>query len=641
MDADINENSAFALAALRLFPLSIRNSLLLDRDFRNSHGIKRDVQITFHNGGVSFRRSDLFRSIRAAFAPSGTKQIIKDMNGKEWQMTIVKTDNMLDFNLTDGKRKINLPDFSALSPALSERLAGLERTSDRVNLPKIAVDRWKEILSLRVLDDDELDEFQADLKETPELVAAVAGIELGRGTSQLSSLVPRSAQYYVRLAGDCEGSSNITDYASLNATAHINGLMSRRPYDGFLFALLLSSHSLISPVIKTEVLKEEDLVRAYTWLQESGDRISQIGAIEIGLSILDKQPKIEPFIKNIIEQIRDDNVDDADGRLKLASSLIVLVDGELSRTKILGGKPPFWRRLASIAQASLLERVVVSSQVDNSAFAEWAFNSRLQQFYLQTMSDLRREPRWYPDYIFPHQLKAEFIGRIINAAQLHDSKIQSSVLRDLLLGEGPESLRSLIKFPLAYLPGPLEGGIESQIVPPADLVKEIEMRLSSDIIEPKSFAALVNPALIFRLDSYHAQLAAKALRSVKHQLKKADDKEELFSVLRGLATVAAVTRSSELADEIRILIRRCRYELGHLLSAEDAMWIVLVAAASHADLMKWCEFVGQCLLEIAFQSIKHDEAERLHSHIEQLCHIEPQLWCTCGRAEAALNSLIN
>jgi hypothetical protein len=99
---------------------------------------------------VSFRRSDLFRIIRAAFTPSGTKQIVKGIDGGEWQVEIVKTGNMLDFSLTDGKRQINLPDFSALSPDLAERLGGLERTADRVNLPKIDVERWREILSLRL-----------------------------------------------------------------------------------------------------------------------------------------------------------------------------------------------------------------------------------------------------------------------------------------------------------------------------------------------------------------------------------------------------------------------------------------------------------------------------------------------------------
>lgn len=638
MSTNVEERTAFSMFAIRLFPSSIRNSLLLDREFRNGYGIKREVQITFHDGGVSFRRSDLYGCIRAAFIPSGTKSILKALHGEEWQLEIVKTGSMQDFTLSSGKHKISLPDFSTLSPNQAERLASLDRAAERVNLPGIDIARWREILSLRALDDDELDELQADLKETPELVTAAVGIELERGTSRLSSLAPRSERYYARLAGDCEGSSNIAEYVNMNATQHINGLMSWRPYDGFLYALLLSSHSLISRSIKTESLKEEELIRVYEWLQENGDRISQVGAIEIGLSILDKQPKIEPYIKNIIEKIRDDNPDDVGGRLKLTSSLIVLVEGELSRTKILSGKPPYWRRLASIAQASLLERVVISAQVDSSAFAEWAFNNRLHQFYLQTMSDLRREPRWYPDYVYSHQLKAEFIGRIVSAAQVHDTKIQTPALRDLLLGEGPESLQSLVKFPLAYLPGPLEGGIESQIMPPADLVKEIEERLSSDVLEPKSFAALVNPALIFRLDSYHAQLAAKALRSVKHQLKKADNKEELYSVLRGLATVAAVTRSSELADEIRILIRRCRFELGHLLSAEDAMWIALVAAASHLDLTKWCDFVGLCITDIAFQSFKNGEAERLHLHVAQLCHIVPELWCTCGRAEAALKA---
>ena len=116
MDTDTKEHSALALAVLRLFPISIRNSLLLERDFRNSHGIKRDVQITFHNGGVSFRRSDLFRSIRAAFTPSETKHIVKDIAGGEWQVEIVKTVNMRDFSLTDGQRQINLRIFRHYLP---------------------------------------------------------------------------------------------------------------------------------------------------------------------------------------------------------------------------------------------------------------------------------------------------------------------------------------------------------------------------------------------------------------------------------------------------------------------------------------------------------------------------------------------
>ncbi len=71
------------------------------------------------------------------------------------------------------------------------------------------------------------------------------------------------------------------------------------------------------------------------------------------------------------------------------------------------------------------------------------------------------------------------------------------------------------------------------------------------------------------------------------------------------------------------------------------MWIGLTAAAAHLDLAGWCKFVGEWVTELAFQPLGCDEMDRLHSHVEQLCHIVPELWHTCGRAEAALLCIKN
>jgi len=149
----------------------------------------------------------------------------------------------------------------------------------------------------------------------------------------------------------------------------------------------------------------------------------------------------------------------------------------------------------------------------------------------------------------------------------------------------------------------------------------------------------VNSALIFRIGTDQALLAAKALRSVKHHLRKSENNVAIFPVLNGLAMVAAVTRSSELAEELRILTRRCRYEPGQNLSVENAMWIGLIAAAAHVEISDWCNFAGEWITELAFQSMDPAEIEQLHSHVEKLCHIEPDLWAHCGRANAALKSL--
>lgn len=636
MTTRLDERAASALAALKLFPPSIRQSLILDADFRNIYGFTADAQISFQDSGVSVQRSKLFNSIREALADISVRPTLKDSAGQEWRLEIIKTNNERWVALANAKRRLLLSDFSGLSPDQAERMNGLNHVADNVNLTTQATSKWREILASRALTDDEMVALHEDIEETPIRKATMVGLEIGKGEVSFSTLIPRSEEYFERLVGKCDASQNIAEYTHAIAEQHVRQLMAWRNYEGFLLSLLLSSHSSISSVINADQIEESKLIQAYEWLQKDGDRISQVGAIEVGLSILDKQQKIEPYIQSMIEQIRDENADDDRSRFHLLSTLIVLTEGELARTKILKGKAPFWRRLASIAQASLLERRIIKSQLDIAEFSKWTLQNRGHVFYLQTMADLRCEPRWYPDYVSSHQLKAEFIGRILNAAHRNAAKIQNKTIQELLIGDGPESLKRSVVFPLTFLPGPLEGSLISQPEPPADILTEIEKQLSQDVLEPQSFRALVNSALVFRLDLHQAQLAAKALRSAKYHLRQTDNKDNLISILRGLATVAAVTRSDELAKELRILTRRCRQDTGNSLSAEDALWIGLIAAASHSGLTDWCEFVGDWITELAFQSLS-DETKRLHYHIKTLCLIVPELWRTCGRAEAALS----
>lgn len=635
----VHYEDSLVLTALKFFPVSIRESLISDSSFRNQYGLSSDGLITFGGNEASFQISGFYNSIREIFEKRNVQLVLMDTLEREWLLEIVPVNNECRISLSHGESKFFLPDLSAFSPDRTERLNAFERIAEEVNLSEKAVNKWRKILSSEALQDDEFGKLHNEIKETPIRVATLVRSEITRGESSFSTLVPRSSLYFNSLVGEYQQSLNIIEYANSVAKKHISQLMSWRAYDGFLLALLLSSHSSLSSTIDIDQLSEDDLVQAYEWLHVKGDRVSQLGAIEIGLSILDKYPKIEPYIANLIQQIRDDNADDEHSRFMLLSALIVLVDGEFARTRIFTEKPAFWRRLSSFAQASLIEREIISLLVDVTNFSKWALQARAQLYYLQGMSDLRQEPRWQPDSVSPIQLKAEFIGRIINVANQNVSKIEASTLCDLLFGESPESLQSLIEWPLPFLPGPLEGGLESQNAPSEEFLKIIEKQLGDDMLQPNSFTGLVNSALLFRLDSHQAELAAKALRTAKHQLKKVSNKEVLLSVLRGLATVASVTRSVELAEELRILVRRYRHEPVHKLSTEDTMLVGLIAAAAHSDLTDWCHFVGEWITELAFQALQHDEIERLYSNIQQLCHIVPELWVTCGRADAALNSV--
>ncbi|UPT96388.1 hypothetical protein J4G48_0046530 [Bradyrhizobium barranii subsp. apii] len=306
---------------------------------------------------------------------------------------------------------------------------------------------------------------------------------------------------------------------------------------------------------------------------------------------------------------------------------------------ILRAHPPYWRRLAAVAHASLLERELLRRGADISDFSSWAYPNRNQHCVLQNSVDLRREPRWLPEFLAPDQLKAEFVGRISAAMIVNKSKIRSPELRSLALDEsGP--LQSLIVFPAPYLPGPLEGGVEAVQPMPPDIERQVYADLKSDVVTPQSFIGLVNTALIFKLGPQMADLAAEALRRAKYQLRDVGADVPALSLLYGLAIVAAVTRSGGLAAEVRVLVRVARRRPGVVMDLSGTLRVVMMAAAAHADIDEWCTFVGDWLTELAYEDMTRPDARALSSRIRALCQIERRLWGTCARADAACASLL-
>jgi hypothetical protein len=67
---------------------------------------------------------------------------------------------------------------------------------------------------------------------------------------------------------------------------------------------------------------------------------------------------------------------------ELLSSLITPTYGEIAHTRVLAAKPPYWRRLATIAQAAMIARSVATTGDDATEFIKWASTVRSQLFLL-------------------------------------------------------------------------------------------------------------------------------------------------------------------------------------------------------------------------------------------------------------------
>jgi len=148
----------------------------------------------------------------------------------------------------------------------------------------------------------------------------------------------------------------------------------------------------------------------------------------------------------------------------------------------------------------------------------------------------------------------------------------------------------------------------------------------------------VNSALIYRVHSDQAELAAKALKLGNYRMTNIESKSQLLGILNGLATVVASTRSKTLANALRIIVRRYRRDAQYPLSIDEAIKFCLVAGACHDSLKEWREFVGDWLTELAFCPLADKEGEVFHSRLMCICHAVPELWVSCGRADAALQA---
>lgn len=237
-----------------------------------------------------------------------------------------------------------------------------------------------------------------------------------------------------------------------------------------------------------------------------------------------------------------------------------------------------------------------------------------------------------PDFVTAAQLKAEFLGRIANATIYNSENIKTSPrLVDLLLNKKVEGIES-------FFPGPLEGGIKFNRTTPPEVENLLKENLLTDSIEMESFNVLINSALMFDVKPEYTEITVRVLREAKYYVKQYDGKKTLYPLLSGLATVAAVSRSKGMADELHYLMRRAIRQPGQNFKIDQCLPITLMAAASRENLNEWCQFVGEWLTELAFEDLSIEEAKKILLEIKNLCRIVPELWPDLGRAEAALES---
>lgn len=630
--------SALALAAMDLQAPLIQDTLLEDRQFREEYSIGVDGVLSV--GETCFNCSVLYGAVRRALS-GGHLEEITDRDGQEWKVESAgQGEELPRFLLHREAQRLALPvEFAGLSADRRTRLDLLDKAGADVNLPRDSCELWRRILHRRPLDDHEVEHLRVDRLDTPMGRSSAIGLEIEGGEGSPSTLVPPSRRYFERLVGKYDGSSCIGDYAGGGGKSLLEELAAWRPVEGFLLSLLLSSHSSLPDQIGVDHIDADDLLGAFDCLARSGDRLSQLGAIEVGFRILGARPEVEEALGRLVQEIREEGAEGQTSGYALLSALFGLVNGEVSRMRLFRSEPPFYRRLAALSQAALIYRQLVELRVDFNHFIDWALGWP-QWHYVQSLADMRVDPRWNPEYGAESLIKADFLGRVSIAGSRFEENLKGTALYDMVFGDDPSSVQSLIHPVHSFLAGPLEGAEGGGIDLPSGLPEKIEADLKAEEVGMPELISIGTLALIFRIQPKQARLAGDVLKGATYRLADLEDKQQLVAAVMGLATVAAVSRSPELADHLRILCRRYRRDKEHTLGIQEALVVCLVAAASHPGLEEWTEYVGDWVTELAFGELEDEEARIVNTYLTSLCHVVPELWISGGQADAALKAFM-
>lgn len=616
---------ALKLGLLRMFPPSIRSAATDDAEFRGRLGITLDADLRFDQVGITFRRSRLFGALRRTYAGEDRVEIA-DKDGKNWSFAIETDNNRVRIISEDGHSFL-IPDFSCLSPRVQQRIEWFYREVHSTELLDSSITSWRDVLHQRPATDDEVDEILADFRDTPLSMIAALEDAFRHSSVSLSALVPSSLRYYDRLIGAPNNCSTLKDFIDSVLAARFSKETQNEHF--FKLFYLLASHPWVVDSMPITEEGKKTIQSILGWIEGRSDRISQLGFIEWALQHIDEIPEVEIPLSRIIDDFVSDSLKTSDQKTTLLSTLFVLVDGELSKAGICRDRPAFWRRLASFAQASLIERAAVSSNVPIEEFCQWVSDQGAVSFFVQTYVDMRTEPRWLPTFSSSKQLATEFVARIVTAGHKAFDKVKEAELRRAI-----DEARARVKFPFSFLPGPLEGGVPPETEIPQEIEEELRRALEVPELSSSSFTVLVNAAIIYRVETSLAVLAADELRRVKYQLKNVSD-AQAFALLSGLATVAAVTRSEQLAEDTRVLMRVLRRTPGIKFVLEEAIHTALISAGAFKNKLSWSKFVGDCLTEFALGDVTAEDALMLNQYITILRRSEPTVGTSTARAAAA------
>lgn len=614
-------------------PKSMRSKLVDDEDWLRSLDIPFNPQLKLNVPGEPvFDRDEAWNAVSKASSGDGSS-LIEDTEGKEWNIA-QGGDGRVFMRVDGADRPLAFPDVEYMATESESRLRHLHQRCAELGIRESSVLELREKLERRALTPREVEQVQSFYEKHPLPLLERLKDEL-RSETTINALFPGDALYYENTIGAWGGEPDIADFADSHSPE-----LGDFPFDVQLeLGLLRSGHSSTVPIALFNEADVDELRRFIVARASGLDIWSLTGFIE---GLLSRPDVLDSFAEELLQALTefDRVVNRSAERIRLAGSLCKAADDRIRSA--MAGKPhsPYWRRLAAMSQAAVVERALIDASASIEPFTE-RMEGLIGPYYWASTIDMQEEPMWAPFLLSEHQLQQELVGRVLIAWQKHIAGtplFEKTGDRFSPILEALSECRDMIH---GSLPGPAEGAT-TLVECPGEMIDGIDGLLNADV-SAKAGAwgtlAVVGTALLLPTDVLD-RLLADIVDSGVAPFAECGENQTQHTLIR-LAHLAAASRNEPLSKAIIKLARDLSSIRDYGFPTYACLLVSAIAVAAISDRSRWRESLLECVGHAAFHCEDRHEAINCMAAIDGFGKADWTLRLPMAKAGAALKSVMS
>ena len=627
-------HAAVTSGFLLSLPCTLSHALLQDSNLMNRSGVSRKSTVRMAEPEPHFDQAELHTVVREALAHVGTVQELSDISGRSWKVSAGRDGSL---ECVGGSERIQFPEFRFLAPEREQRVSSIQALGERV-LPRGTIAQWLERVEEGPLSDAEVARLHKDVRATPSTVERTLDQAVDEGSFNWNEVVPTDRVYISRLVGLPEESETLQKYVECGLKGWFADLPETSQEERAKKALTVCGTREISNAVAELLDGQVDAAAILEWVAAQNAPALHVAALEVFLPRYVSDSSLEEPLSQLLKLMLEAQPGDEASAYRFYLDIVFAVSGHLAYSQGLARTSRFYRTLFSLTQATLIQNRLSPDKIDWAALGQAMRDDKGYAYAMRSLFDLSITPEWNVKYLSPEIVYQGHLRRVRVAAIGIEEALRGSELGVCLLGEAENALSSKLSFPMAYVPGPLEGSPGVRGTQSDELRASITEQLGVRPVTDANFTGLITASLAFEVSTEQVEAAKEALDAAKVGFAEVTDERRLWTVLDGLAEIAARSADEALASEVMRLCTHFASGTQGALGYGNALSIGLTASAAFENDEARFKKFGQLAEVFSFSEWNRRESKEILSALTTMHLVEPKMFPFVSKCIAALGA---